>query len=239
MDFLKDLMHIAESKSAPKKKKKPLKKAAHQVYHRDYLATKNKPYRKYHKEHTNEGIGDYFRGAGSELSSKMSNIAQPFKDIHRAGKQANVSAKIKKAALVLANTIQQYYFLKQKLKELNPGMNEGIGDYLRGAGSEISKKMSNVAQPFRDIHRSGKIASLEKETDNLKREIKSQANTLAMLTSRMGSSGNDIVKQALQDVPNNIKLTAFKQLKAAQRSVSAPEQAGYTGPGIQSRNPRM
>lgn len=29
--------------------KKPLKKAAKSVYHRDYIKTKNKPYRKYDK----------------------------------------------------------------------------------------------------------------------------------------------------------------------------------------------
>lgn len=32
------------------KAKKPLKKAAKAVYHRDYLKTKNKPYRKYHPD---------------------------------------------------------------------------------------------------------------------------------------------------------------------------------------------
>lgn len=43
MSFLNELMVLDESKS----KKKPMKKAAKAVYHRDYVKTKNKPYRKY------------------------------------------------------------------------------------------------------------------------------------------------------------------------------------------------
>lgn len=43
MSFLNELMVLDESKS----KKKSLKKAAKSVYHRDYVKTKNKPYRKY------------------------------------------------------------------------------------------------------------------------------------------------------------------------------------------------
>lgn len=42
MKFLKELLEEG--------KKKPLKKAAQSVYHRDYVKTKNKPYRKYDKE---------------------------------------------------------------------------------------------------------------------------------------------------------------------------------------------
>lgn len=41
MALLKEMMEIIEEK------KMPLKKAARSVYHRDYLKTKNKPYRKY------------------------------------------------------------------------------------------------------------------------------------------------------------------------------------------------
>jgi hypothetical protein len=40
MELLKELLNEAA-------KKKPLKKAAKSVYHRDYVKTKNKPYRKY------------------------------------------------------------------------------------------------------------------------------------------------------------------------------------------------
>jgi len=41
MEFLRELLTEAA------KKKKPLKKAAQSVYHRDYMKTRNKPYRKY------------------------------------------------------------------------------------------------------------------------------------------------------------------------------------------------
>lgn len=44
MSFLNELMFLDE---ANKPKKKSLKKAAKSVYHRDYVKTKNKPYRKY------------------------------------------------------------------------------------------------------------------------------------------------------------------------------------------------
>lgn len=43
MEFLRELLNEAA-------KKKPLKKAAASVYHRDYVKTKNKPYRKYDPE---------------------------------------------------------------------------------------------------------------------------------------------------------------------------------------------
>lgn len=42
MQFLKELLNLEEAA-----KKKPLKKAAKAVYHRDYMKTRNKPYRKY------------------------------------------------------------------------------------------------------------------------------------------------------------------------------------------------
>ena len=41
MELLKEMLSLDEAK------KVPLKKAARSVYHRDYLKTKNKPYRKY------------------------------------------------------------------------------------------------------------------------------------------------------------------------------------------------
>lgn len=44
MSLLKEVFNLIEGKT---KKKPTLKKAAHAVYHRDYLKTKNKPYRKY------------------------------------------------------------------------------------------------------------------------------------------------------------------------------------------------
>lgn len=42
MQFLRELLNLEEAA-----KKKPLKKAAKAVYHRDYMKTRNKPYRKY------------------------------------------------------------------------------------------------------------------------------------------------------------------------------------------------
>lgn len=42
LSLLKEMLQLTEAK-----KKVPLKKAAKSVYHRDYVKTKNKPYRKY------------------------------------------------------------------------------------------------------------------------------------------------------------------------------------------------
>lgn len=45
MEMLKELLQLDEAEK--KKKKKVSKTAAKAVYHRDYVRTKNKPYRKY------------------------------------------------------------------------------------------------------------------------------------------------------------------------------------------------
>jgi hypothetical protein len=45
LELLKEMLQLDEAA-----KKKPLKKAAAAVYHRDYMRTKNKPYRKYHED---------------------------------------------------------------------------------------------------------------------------------------------------------------------------------------------
>lgn len=54
MKLLKEMFFLEEAK------KVPLKKAAKSVYHRDYLRTKNKPYRKYDpkKHQKNKGDGE-------------------------------------------------------------------------------------------------------------------------------------------------------------------------------------
>lgn len=44
MEFLRELLNESA------KKKKPLKKAAQSVYHRDYMKTRNKSYRQYDPE---------------------------------------------------------------------------------------------------------------------------------------------------------------------------------------------
>lgn len=60
MELLKELMALnAEGEVLEEKeKKKPLKKAAASVYHRDYVKTKNKPYRKYDKAEYERNKGE-------------------------------------------------------------------------------------------------------------------------------------------------------------------------------------
>ncbi len=96
-NFLQDLMIINE-------KKKPLKKVAKSVYHRDYLTTKKKSYRKYKpEEHVSEGTLDYLRGVGQHVGNKITNtladkgrqILQPVRQAHAAGQQASQQGDIK------------------------------------------------------------------------------------------------------------------------------------------------
>lgn len=47
--FLRELFQLDEAK-----KKKSLKSAAKSVYHRDYMKTRNKPYRKYDSQNHGE-----------------------------------------------------------------------------------------------------------------------------------------------------------------------------------------
>lgn len=56
MEMLKELLQLDEAEK--KKKLKVSKKAAHAVYRRDYLKTKNKPYRKYDPEDYQSDKGD-------------------------------------------------------------------------------------------------------------------------------------------------------------------------------------
>lgn len=56
MEFLKELLQLDEAEK--KKKKKVSKVAAKAVYHRDYLKTKKKPYRKYDPDEYAQGKRD-------------------------------------------------------------------------------------------------------------------------------------------------------------------------------------
>lgn len=49
LQLLREMLQLDEAA-----KKKPLKKAAKAVYHRDYMKTRNKPYRKYHEDRDKE-----------------------------------------------------------------------------------------------------------------------------------------------------------------------------------------
>ncbi|MGZ8924612.1 MAG: hypothetical protein ACXW2E_01890 [Nitrososphaeraceae archaeon] len=139
MEFLKELTQINEAK------KKPLKKAAKAVYHRDYVRTKNKPYRKYHKDRTDEGVFDYVRGAGKyigkkaydKVAEKGKQLAEPFYKAHSAGKSSSLAADIKE--LTNAKT-----FLIQKLFEIG---NEVGHDNVRKAINHqfASTKQINLA----------------------------------------------------------------------------------------------
>ena len=55
MKLLAELYAMSKDDEALNEEKKASKAAAASVYHRDYVKTKNKPYRKYDKKKENKG----------------------------------------------------------------------------------------------------------------------------------------------------------------------------------------
>lgn len=121
--------------------KVPIKKAAHMVYHRDYVKTKNKPYRKYdkrkHKQPVSEGVRDYFRGAGRSLM-----------DIHQAGKRESMNAEFDRAVASWFKSLTDFNEFRQslepsKLKRLESNkpapVNEGVWDSVKTIGDRLNR----------------------------------------------------------------------------------------------------
>lgn len=190
-----------------------------------------------------EGPLDYIRGAGQEIGNKVRNIAQPFKDIHRAGQTSSMEADITKAVIRLAKTIQRYRAVK---KQLTP-VQEGVFDYVRGAGKEIGNKFQNAIQPFKDIHQAGKQESLRGELKQLEDSSKQQLSQLVRLLNRYGPNSIAVVKQVFQkyNIPIGIRAAVINKLKGLinqpnpnnaprQRPTQSPERT-YSGSAVQAR----
>ncbi|MCK9369733.1 hypothetical protein M0R04_07495 [Candidatus Dojkabacteria bacterium] len=138
-NFLQDLMIINE-------KKKPLKKVAKSVYHRDYEVTKKKPYRKYKPEdHVSEGAFDYLKGVGQHVGSKIANsmadkgrqILQPIRQAHAAGQQASQQSDIRS----LTNSKTQ---LMQRLVQYAGKM--GPDNVVKAINQVFAQKQINLAK---------------------------------------------------------------------------------------------
>ncbi len=206
-----------------------------------------------------EGPMDYMRGMGQEAANKMRNIAQPFKDIHQAGQQTSMEADIMKLVLQLANSIQKYRSLK---KQVNP-VKEGVMDYMRGAGTELANKATNIIQPFKDMHQAGKQKSQEADLNKYEQLSKTQLTQLVRLLNRYGPNSYPIVKKAFNkyNIPPGIRAAIANKLKKLvdqiDNSNSEPKQRPsqrqqkpqqhqqepqsnreqFSGPGIQARTP--
>jgi NADP-dependent 3-hydroxy acid dehydrogenase YdfG len=122
MEFMKELMNEAE-------KKKVSRKAAASVYHRDYMRTRNKKYRKYdprkHADQQNEsveaevensdiieeGMWDFIKGAGRETVKTAQHMAGP---IIAAGRRESHMGKLARELTALADLLITYDQQKPK-----------------------------------------------------------------------------------------------------------------------------
>lgn len=152
---------------------KNLEKSAADVYHRDYMKTKDKKYRKYSAKNrarratpVEEGLLDYARGAGGYLGTQATKylndsrrkIAEPFEKIHAAGKersrQAEINKKndiIKQGISELARIIEHRKKLVSQIRELGESVeytNEGLWDYFKGASSSAGSQVAASAKEF-------------------------------------------------------------------------------------------
>ncbi len=50
-----------------------------------------------------EGVMDYVRGAGQEVGRKLQSVAQPFKDVHQAGRQQSIQGQVQKLRSMLVD----------------------------------------------------------------------------------------------------------------------------------------
>lgn len=109
MDLMKEL--IEESKIT--------RKAAKAVYHRDYLKTKKKPYRKYDPKsrtqknesvEVDEGIMDFVKGAAGHVGNQ---IKQGVQSTVAAGQQASMSGELSKLVATLFQSLTTYTKLKK------------------------------------------------------------------------------------------------------------------------------
>ena len=110
MELLKTLLDEAKQPS--------IKKAAKRTYHRDYLKTKKKPYRKYdhqaramedEEESVEEGVFDFAKGAAQHIGGQ---IKQGVQGAVNAGKQASVLGDLAKNLAQFAQLLSAYDKLK-------------------------------------------------------------------------------------------------------------------------------
>ena len=288
LSLLKDLLSEG-------KKNKKLKRAAKSVYHRDYLKTKNRTYRKYHKDNqVNEGMWDYVKGAGQETSDKVKRISQPFRDIHAAGQRSSLQGELTRVTQKLAKVIAKYRQIKSQLAQTNESiyegkfeydkktgqmgykkhneesdryglhidgklkrtvygksaadnlkkrdpkfkdaiikkLDEGMWDYIKGAGQETADKAKQISQPFRDIHAAGQRSSLQSDLRKYQEMSVGLFDKMTRLITKLGTESKKVVDSALKNTPNGIKLAIYKKLKQMEQDKDRPSEFG---PGIQAK----
>lgn len=176
------------------------------------------------ESNVDEGAMDYARGVGRHFGQKIKDnledtgrrILQPFQDAHAAGKQASATGNAKAFKAELFGTIGQLTTIIQKLSELDRPVraNEGMWDYMRGAGgavgqqarsagkavgqrarevgSAISQQARSAGQAvnrnIQSIHQQGQEASRVGDINKLKAQRDATIRRLIQLSTKISSS---------------------------------------------------
>lgn len=160
-----------------------------------------------------EGVLDYIKGAarsaGQKVYDKMAErgreIAEPFRQMHAAGKQASVLGGVRKQVLALAQAFAT-------IQKLTPGTQtfpesyvpEGLWDYLRGATGSAGQRTASaakgaaqavggmarragqsVAQTGREIHAAGQQASAKADEERRQIALQSAEKAKRQATSSL------------------------------------------------------
>jgi hypothetical protein len=213
------------------KKKKNVRRYAKSVYHRDYEKTKNMPYRHYQPSNVREGMWDYVKGAGQETANKARQFSQPIRDIHAAGKRSSAQRELTDTISKLVKAIGIHRNIKRQLSQTN----EGMWDYVKGAGQETANKARQFSQPIRDIHAAGKRSSAQSDLDKYQRISNRLFDNVVQLMRQVGPDSARVVSAALKSAPAGIRLAIYNKIKRLNNPKDSP--SSYT-PGIQARPPQ-
>lgn len=240
MELLKELMVIAESST---KKKKPIKKAAKAVYHRDYEKTKNKKYRKYDPAtHVEEGIMDYIKGAGKQFSNDMADkleqtgakIIDPLRKMHAAGQEQSKQGEIKKAQKIedqkqtqIVQMVDNIFRLLGKRTELKKSISqlsspqtesvdvsEGMWDYISGAAGSAGKQVGGAARSIGSaVKQVGSNAVAGAKNIHRQGQVSSQSADMEKLTQVISAQINRLA-QVLKPMGPDVVNKVFKLMDA-------------------------
>jgi len=97
-------------------------------------------------------------------------------------------------------------------------LDEGMWDYVKGAGQETVNKAKQISQPFRDVHSAGQVSSLRSEMDKYQRISEKLFNQMLKLVDQVGQDSPRVVAAALKNTPKGIRLAIYNKLKRMQNN---------------------
>ncbi len=171
---------------------------------------------------TDEGALDYVRGAarygaerlGAKMAEKGRQIVEPFEKAHAAGKAASQRGDIARAKADVPKLIQALGQNAVQLRQLSQQMkaiptNEGLWDYLRGAGSgaggaakRVGGAIKGAAQQVggavkgaaQEVHAKGQRSSLAAKIDQLIANQERLGKRLYDISTTLGISPAEMQK---------------------------------------------